>query len=120
MTATLGLEHLHGRCQHGFHPDTQGCADCGVAFKFAGQAQATAAHPDEAAKVDAAIKQLAATRKPFSANDARTLHGVKGGVVGARFTAAKNAGLIKPVGDESSSSTSTHGHRIFRWIGVAA
>lgn len=120
MTATLGLEALPGRCSHGYHVKTQGCTDCGIAFKFAGQAQATSANPDDAARVDAAIKQLAATRQPFSANEARVLHGVKGGVVGARFTAARQAGLIKAVGDESSSSASTHGHRIFRWIGVAA
>lgn len=120
--STLGLERLAGRCSNGFdHHRQPGLCPCpGLAAKAAGQAQATAAHPDERAAVDAAIRQLAATGRPFSANDARALHGVKGGVVGAAFTAAKNAGLIRACGDETSTDAGTHGHRIYRWIGVAA
>ncbi len=72
------------------------------------------------AAVDAAIRKLAATGRPFSANDARALPGVKGGVVGAAFTAANKSGLIRPVGDETSTDTGTHGHRIYQWIGTAA
>jgi hypothetical protein len=113
------LTHLPGRCAHGFHVATQGCASCGVAFKFAGQAKATAAHPSEAAAVEAAIRQLAATRRPFSANDARQIHGVKGGVVGATFTRLRKAGVIEACGDETSSEPGTHGHRIFLWRGCA-
>ena len=110
------------RCTHGYannqHPAL--CACPGLAEKSRGQAIATAAHSDDAAKVDAAIRQLAATGRPFSANDARALHGIKGGVVGAAFTRANKAGLIRPVGDETSTDKGTHGHRIFRWVGVAA
>lgn len=85
-----------------------------------GMSVAVAAHPDEASRVAAAIRRLAATGRPFSANDARDLHGVKGGVVGATFTALRKEGVIKPVGDEVSTDAGTHGHRIYRWIGAAA
>ncbi len=117
---TTSLAAMRGRCVHGWHVETQGCVDCGVALKFAGQSLATAAHPNDRAKVDAAIRQLAATRRPFSANDARRIHGVTGGVVGAAFTAAHKSGLIAPVGDETSTDKGTHGHRIYQWIGTAA
>lgn len=117
MSATLGLERLAGRCAHGFHVATQGCTACGLAAKSAGQARAAAAHPDERARVEAAVRQLAATRKPFSANDARLIHGVKGGVVGSVFGALSKAHVIKPCGDETSNARSTNGHRIFLWIG---
>lgn len=121
MTTFLAsLANRDGRCAHGFHVPTQGCTDCGVALKFAGQSIASAAHPGDRAAVDAAIRELAATRRPFSANDARALHGVKGGVVGAAFTAAHKAGLIRPCGDETSTDAGTHGHRLFRWTGAAA
>ena len=92
----------------------------GLAAKAQGQAVAIAAHPSEAARVEAAIRQLAATGKPFSANDARAIHGVRGGVVGATFTAMRKARVIRAVGDEISDQPSTNGHRIYQWIGVAA
>lgn len=104
----------------GFHPETQGCACAGQKLKIRGQAIATAAHPTDRAKVEAAIKQLAATGRPFSANDARAIHGVKGGVVGATFTALRQAGVIRSVGDETSTDAGTHGHRIYQWIGARA
>lgn len=120
---TLGLAHLPGRCVHGFdiatqHPQLCPCA--GVQLRDRGQSIASAAHPDDRTRVEAAIRQLAATGKPFSANDARPLHGVTGGVVGAAFTAMKNAGVIKAAGDDTSTGASAHGHRIFQWIGAAA
>lgn len=122
MTATLGLERYPNRCANGYDHDRQPgmCPCAGLAAKSTGQALASAAHPDERAAVDAAIRQAAASGLPFSANSIRHLHGVKGGVVGAAFSAAKNAGLIEACGDDTSSSESTHGHRIFRWRGVAA
>lgn len=91
-----------------------------LAARDAGMARATSAHPDEASRVAAAIRQLAAQGRPFSANDARAIHGVRGGVVGATFTALRKEGVIKPVGDEVSTDKGTHGHRIYRWIGAAA
>lgn len=124
MTTATGLDAYLAtrpdRCAHGYAVALQGCVQCGAALKHAGQSRATDAHPADRAAVDAAIRQLAATGKPFSANQARQIHGVKGGVVGAAFTAAHKAGLIRPVGDETSTDAGTHGHRIFRWQGVAA
>lgn len=115
------LAQRSDRCSAcGYHRPTQGCACVGLKEKATGQARATAAHSEERVKVDAAILQLAKTGRPFSANDARAIHGVKGGVVGAAFTAANKAGLIRPCGDETSTDKGTHGHRIFRWIGSAA
>lgn len=90
------------------------------AAKAQGMTAATSAHPDERARVEAAVRKLAAQGKPFSANDARAIHGVKGGVVGAVFNALRAEGLIAPCGDEPSDSGSTHGHRIFRWQGIRA
>jgi hypothetical protein len=113
------LAAREGRCAHGRHLATQGCADCGLAGKAQGQSQATAARPSDAARVEAAIRRLAATGKPFSANDARVIHGVKGGVVGATFTALRKEGVIRAVGDETSTDRGTHGHRIYRWVGAA-
>lgn len=121
-TSTLGLDRLPTRCTHGYaavqHPDL--CACAGLAAKARGQAIATAAHPSDRAAVEAAIRQLAATGRPFSANDARAIHGVKGGVVGAVFSALKIEGVIRACGDETSTDAGTHGHRIYQWIGVAA
>lgn len=120
MTALAAtLAQRTDRCPHGWHVPTQGCVDCGVAHKFAAQAATLDAHPDDRAKVDAAIRELAASGRPFSANDARAIHGVKGGVVGATFTALRKEGVIAPCGDETSSDPGTHGHRIFLWIGAA-
>jgi hypothetical protein len=120
--SALGLDRLPGRCANGYdHHKQPGLCPCpGLAAKAAGQAQATAAHPDERAAVDAAIRQLAATGRPFSSNDARSLHGIKGPVVGAAFSAAAKAGLIRRVGYEASTSPETHAHPVAMWLGRAA
>lgn len=120
------LALLPGRCSHGFdiatqHPQLCPCA--GLAAKAEGQAAASSAHPDDRAAVESAIRQLAASGKPFSANEARQIHGVKGGVVGAAFSAMKNAGVIKAYESDAlvrSTSGATHGHHLFQWIGVSA
>lgn len=126
MTTVLDPTHLRtflatlpGRCAHGMH-ELQGCTDCGVALKFKGQSITTAAHPADRAKVEAAIRQLAASGRPFSSNDARPLHNVTGPVVGAAFSAAAKAGLIKRVGYVSSTEPGTHAHPVAEWIGRAA
>lgn len=111
------LKSRSDRCDGcGYHVASQGCACAGLAAKDRGQAVASAAHPDDRSRVEAAIRQLAATGKPFSANDARALHGVKGGVVGSAFTALHKAGVIRHVGSEPSTSEATHGHPIGKWI----
>lgn len=113
------LTRLPGRCTGcGYHVATQGCACAGLAAKAKGQAIATAAHPADRVRVEAAIRQLAATGRPFSANDARLIHGVKGGTVGATFTALRKEGVIRSCGDETSTDAGTHGHRIYMWQGV--
>lgn len=106
------------RCACGLHVPTQGCACAALAAKARGQATATTANPYGFARVGAVIRQLAATGQPFDANTARPLHGETGPIVGAAFTAAKAAGLIEQVGDTTSTSTSTHGHRVYRWRGT--
>lgn len=87
-------------------------------LRDAGQSAAFDARPDDRAKVDAAIRQLAALGQPFSANDAREIHGVKGPVVGAAFTAARKAGLIRAVGFTTSDEAKTHAHPVRVWTGA--
>lgn len=111
------LATARGRCPGcGFHIDTQGCACAGRAAMAEGQALATAAHLDDGAKVDAAIRQLAATGREFSSNEARRLHGVAGPVVGARFTAARKAGVIRATGFTTSTDPGTHAHPVRTWV----
>lgn len=115
------LRSLPGRCPScGFHVKLQGCACEGERLKSEGQQLATAAHPDDRSKVEAAIKKLAASGREFSSNDARSLHGVSGPVVGATFTAARKAGLIRAVGFTTSTDPGTHAHPVRTWIGAAA
>lgn len=116
---TTHLASLPGRCEHGAH-HLQGCELCGVALKFKGQAQTTAAHSADRQRVDSAIRQLAATGREFSSNDARPLHNVVGPVVGAAFTAAARAGLIRRTGYEASTQPGTHAHPVATWKGIAA
>jgi hypothetical protein len=121
MSLDTYLRSRPDRCTDcGHHLELQGCICAALAAKAEGQSRATTAHPNEAARVEAAIRKLAASGQPFSANDARSLHGVRGGVVGATFTALRTRGVIKPVGDVTSTDAGTHGHRIFQWIGAAA
>lgn len=80
-----------------------------------GMSVALTAHTADAARVAAAIRRLAASGRPFSANDARTLHGVRGGVVGATFNALRAEGLIRPVGSETSTDRGTHGKSVALW-----
>src|SRR5690606_6302550 len=117
MTLTE-LAHLPGRCPHGWHLATQGCTSCGEAGKAHGQAVASAARPDDRARVDAAIRRLAATGREFSSNEARAIHGVSGPVVGAAFTAARKAGLIRAVGYTPSTEPGTHAHPVRVWVGT--
>lgn len=121
MSLDAYLAGRAGRCRScGFHVATQGCACAGRAAKAQGQAIATAARLDDAGRVDAAIRLLAATGREFSSNEARGLHGVSGPVVGARFTAARKAGLIRSVGFTTSTDPGTHAHPVRTWVGTAA
>ena len=118
MSLDTYLRTRPGRCAgFGYH-ETQGCSCEGSRLKHAGQSAALDARPDDRAKVDAAIRQLAATGREFSSNDARSIHGVKGAVVGAAFGAAARSGLIRSVGAETSSGRSAHGKDVAVWIGT--
>lgn len=120
MTLTDWATTQPDRCPGcGMHTTAQGCICAGLARKASAQAAVTAARPTEADAVEQAIRQLAASGRPFSANDARQIHGVKGGVVGATFTALHKAGVIEPCGDETSTDAGTHGHRLYQWRAAA-
>jgi hypothetical protein len=119
MSAVLDawLRSQPSRCDGcGMHVQTMGCSCAGLAAKAKGQAIVSAAHPDDRSKVEAAIRTLAATGKPFSSNDCRPLHGVSGPVVGAAFTAAAKAGLIRRIGYVASTEPGTHAHPVAEWV----
>ena len=112
-TCTSCAGPLYG-CDAGFTTCVE-CERAAILGRDAGMARATAAHPDDAARVDAAIRQLAARGGEFSSNDARRLHSVKGPVVGARFNAAAKAGLIRRIGYVRSTEPGTHAHPVALW-----
>lgn len=119
MSLDAYFTSLPGRCPGcGFHLKRQQCACAAIAAGASAMTSAITASPDEAARVEAAIRQLAATGRPFSANDAREIHGVKGGVVGATFGALKSAGVIRCIGGEASTDRGTHGKTVARWVAV--
>jgi len=69
---------------------------------------------------DAAIEYLAATDVEFTADDLRDLvpapdHPAR---VGARFSAAMKAGLIRPTGYAISRSTTRHAGVLRTWVGT--
>jgi hypothetical protein len=108
------------RCLHGYHRVAQTCPDCGKAEGIA-RADA-AADPDARAAIDAAIARLAATGEEWSANELRVhVPGITGAIMGARFSAAAKAGLIRDTGKRVPSTLgSTHAHEVRVWVGVAA
>jgi hypothetical protein len=122
VTLLAYLRTQPGRCPHGAHLATQGCADCGAKAKTRLLAAVNDnAAPDFRDRVDAAIRSAAALGQPFSANDLRhVLSDVPGPLVGARFNAAAKAGLIRRVGYVTSTKANTHGHPVAEWIGAVA
>lgn len=117
---TLSLAAHPDRCRHGYHLTTQHPALCpcpGLADAADGMALALG-NTSDARRVEDAIRQLAAAGKPFSANDARLIHGVRGGVVGATFNALRAEKVIRPVGEETSTDRGTHGKRVALWVGI--
>jgi hypothetical protein len=81
-----------------------------------------AADPNARAAIDAAIARLAATGEEWSANELRVhVPGITGAIMGARFSAAAKAGLIRDTGKRVPSTLgSTHAHEVRVWVGVAA
>lgn len=67
--------------------------------------------------IDQAIHAFAAQGRPFSANDLRELlPDVRQPLIGARFLAAANRGVIRRVGYTPSTQKSTHAHPIAVWV----
>lgn len=126
MTLQEWLAAREDRCAAGFHavqhPNPCHCGGLieGKRLAARGMSAASNARPSDRAAVDAAIRRLAAEGKPFSANQARAIHHVRGPVVGAAFQAAAKAGLIVKVGFEPSTDPGTHAHPVAMWTGVAA
>lgn len=87
----------------------------------AGMARTVAAHPDDAARVDAAIRQLVKGGGEWTANELRPLlpTGVHQPVIGARVQAAARRGLIRRVGYRPSDKPNTHGHPVTIWRAAA-
>lgn len=82
-----------------------------------------AASPDWKARWDAAIVELAATGRTFCADDVREIAGAPTdhpNAAGARFQAARRAGLIRHAGYRKSARDVLHAHPIALWIGAAA
>ena len=105
------------QCEAGVQPSSLVVA---FAARDAAMVRATEARPTDASRVAAAIRQLAAKGQPFSANDARAIHGIRGGVVGATFNALRTEGVIKAVGSEPSNKKNTHGKDVARWVAADA
>jgi len=124
--STLGLERYSDRCARGFHLATQHpdlCSCQGEQGKAEGIARTTAAaSTDERARIDAAIRKVAARGVEFSANDVRPLIAdAHGPLVGARFNALARAGIIRDTGVRvKSTQAATHAHEVRVWVGAAA
>lgn len=107
----------------GHHVATQGCACAGISARNTILPAVSAAHPDESARLESAIRRLAASGREFSANapELRVIvENVPGPVVGSTFGRLSRAGVIKKVGYETSNLPSTKGHDIKTWRGAAA
>ncbi len=71
--------------------------------------------------MDSAIRYLASTGVPFTADDCRDLHVPAPdhpARVGARFSAAMKAGLIRPTGYAISRSSTRHAGVLRTWVGT--
>lgn len=71
--------------------------------------------------MDSAIRYLASTGVPFTADDCRDLHVPAPdhpARVGARFSAAMKAGLIRPTGYAISRSSTRHAGVLRTWVGA--
>ena len=112
------------RCCHGFAVEQAAIhPDCPDLRKLAGIRATNGAAPDDVkARIDAAIRRWAEKGVEFSANDCREeFGGVSGNVIGGRFTAAANAGLIvDTLKRVPSTLPSTHGAEVRVWRGARA
>lgn len=124
MTLDSWAASQSGRCPDcGFDIKHQGCACAGLAARNEVLPAVTEAHPDEARRLEVAIRRLAATGRVFSANAPELrfiVAKMHGPVVGSTFGHLSRAGVIRKVGTEPSTLTSTKGHDIKTWVGASA
>jgi hypothetical protein len=88
--------------------------------KRTGQARAAQTDPAGFERALKAISVLAEFGNTFDAGDVRAWAGPfeTGNVIGAAFSAAKKAGLIRVVGVTTSKAVSRHGGLVRLWEGV--
>lgn len=94
--------------------------DTGERRKAEGMALADAAEPGFwKDRADAAIKALAAEGREFTAEDVRKRAGdpSRPNAMGARFSAAATAGLIRYVKHQKSTRPSLHACKVAVWVG---
>lgn len=76
-------------------------------------------YDDETGKVLTSAEEQ--ERRRIAASPTGVLwHSVTGPVVGAAFTAARKAGLIRAIGFTTSDEPGTHAHPVRTWLGVNA
>jgi hypothetical protein len=88
--------------------------------KGTGQRRAVAADPEGFARASRAISALAKLGHPFDADAVRAWAGPfeTGNVIGAAFSSAKKAGIIRVAGVTTAKATSRHGGLVRLWEGV--
>lgn len=124
MSLDAYLRTRSDRCPGcGFHVATQGCACAGISARNTILPAVSAAHPDESARLESAIRRLAASGREFSANAPELrfiVSAMPGPLVGSVFARLSKAGVIVKRGHEVSNLPSTKGHEIRTWKGAAA
>lgn len=88
--------------------------------RVSGQDCGRTADPDGFGRASKAIAQLAKLGRPFDAGDVRAWAGPfeSPNVIGAAFSAARKAGLIRSAGVTTSRAVSRHGGLVRLWQGV--
>lgn len=88
--------------------------------KGTGQGRAVNADPEGFERASNAIVALAALGSPFGADEVRAWGGPFQfpNVIGAAFSAARKAGVIRSAGVTTSKATSRHGGLVRLWEGV--
>lgn len=106
------------------HPSLFDDLETGRALRDAGAAQVEANTPDDwNAAADHAIGWLARSGREFTVDDVRARVGPPPGhpnAMGARFLAARRAGLIAEVGYARSGRADAHARRVMVYRGVQA
>lgn len=110
-------------CEHGEPRGPQACALCRHAAKSGrdqGAAKAAQAAGDWSQRAADTIRQLAATGRPFTADDVTAVCGDPDGhpnAVGAAILRAAKTGLIYKVGTRAASRVKSHKAALFVWQG---